>query len=101
MIEKNDLVRSNNSELAQTGNGVLTQVFMDLNDKEITITSVDTWLARANSDYNENSETLSVRIYDTADGTDGSEGQTEVLDLDEIPLSRVWPPISTCWSTAL
>ena len=85
VIEKNDLVRSNNSELAQTGNGVLTQVFMDLNDKEITITSVDTWLARANSDYNENSETLSVRIYDTADGTDGSEGQTEVLDLDEIP----------------
>ena len=83
VIEKNDLVRSNNNELLQTGDGVLTQVFMDLNDKEITITSIDTWLAKSNSAYNTNSETLSVRIYDEA--TNGSEGHTEVLDLDEIP----------------
>ena len=83
VIVKNDLVRSNNNDLLQTGDGVLTQVFMDLNDKEITITSIDTWLAKANSAYNTNSETLSVRIYDRA--TDGSEGHTEVLDLDEIP----------------
>ena len=83
VIEKNDLVRSNNTELLQTGDGVLTQVFMDLNDKEITITSIDTWLAKSNSAYNTNSETLSVRIYDEA--TNGSEGHTEVLDLDEIP----------------
>ena len=83
VIEKNDLVRSNNNDLLQTGDGVLTQVFMDLNDKEITITSIDTWLAKSNSAYNTNSETLSVRIYDEA--TDGSEGHTEVLDLDEIP----------------
>ncbi len=83
VIEKNDLVRSNNNDLLQTGDGVLTQVFMDLNDKEITITSIDTWLAKSNSAYNTNSETLSVRIYDEA--TNGSEGHTEVLDLDEIP----------------
>ena len=83
VIVKEDLKRSNNDDLDQTGTGVLTEVFLDLDTKEITVTSIDTWLARANSDYNENSETLSVRIYDQ--NTDGSTGKTEVLDLDEIP----------------
>ena len=83
VIVKDDLKRSNNDDLDQTGTGVLTEVFLDLDTKEITVTSIDTWLARANSDYNENSETLSVRIYDQ--NTDGSTGKTEVLDLDEIP----------------
>ena len=83
VIVKEDLKRSNNDDLDQTGTGVLTEVFLDLDTKEITVTSIDTWLARANSDYNENSETLSVRIYD--DNTNGSTGKTEVLDLDEIP----------------
>ena len=83
VIVKDDLKRSNNDDLDQTGTGVLTEVFLDLDTKEITVTSIDTWLARANSDYNENSETLSVRIYD--DNTSGNTGKTEVLDLDEIP----------------
>ena len=83
VIVKDDLKRSNNDDLDQTGTGVLTEVFLDLDTKEITVTSIDTWLARANSDYNENSKTLSVRIYDQ--NTDGSTGKTEVLDLDEIP----------------
>jgi len=83
VIVKEDLKRSNNDDLDQTGTGVLTEVFLDLDTKEITVTSIDTWLARANSDYNENSETLSVRIYDQ--NTSGSTGKTEVLDLDEIP----------------
>ena len=86
-IEKNDLVRSNNDDLDDTGNGVLTQVFLDLDDKEITVTSINTWLAKANNDYNEDSETLSVRIFDDEDnGSDGSTGySTQVLDVADVP----------------
>ena len=83
VIEKGDLSRSNNDDLAQTGNGVLTQVFLDLDNKEITITSIETWLAKSNSAYNSNSETLSVRVYDQ--DTDGSDGDTQVLDLADVP----------------
>ena len=83
VIEKGDLSRSNNDDLAQTGNGVLTQVFLDLDNKEITITSIETWLAKSNSAYNANSETLSVRVYDQ--DTDGSDGDTQVLDLADVP----------------
>ena len=86
-IEKNDLVRSNNDDLDDTGNGVLTQVFLDLDDKEITVTSINTWLAKANNDYNEDSETLSVRIFDDeVNGSDGSTGySTQVLDVADVP----------------
>ena len=62
---------------------MLTQVFLDLDNKEITITSIETWLAKSNSAYNSNSETLSVRVYDQ--DTDGSDGDTQVLDLADVP----------------
>ena len=62
---------------------MLTEVFLDLDTKEITITSIETWLAKSNSAYNTNSETLSVRVYDQ--DTDGSDGDTQVLDLADVP----------------
>ena len=82
LFDKDDVKRSNNDDLDQTGNGVLTEVFLDLDNKEITITSVDTWLAKANSDYNTTSETLSLKVYDEA--TDGTEGYTQVIDPDDV-----------------
>ena len=82
LFDKDDVKRTNNDDLDQTGNGVLTEVFLDLDNKEITITSVDTWLAKANSDYNTTSETLSLKVYDEA--TDGTEGYTQVIDPDDV-----------------
>ena len=82
LFDKDDVKRSNNEDLDQTGNGVLTEVFLDLDNKEITVTSVDTWLAKANSDYNTTSETLSLKVYDEA--TDGTEGYTQVIDPDDV-----------------
>ena len=50
--------RSNDCS-GQTGNGVLTQVYQDIDNHEITIAVINTWLAKATEDYDdENSETL-------------------------------------------
>ena len=80
---KNDLVRSNTSDIGQTGNGVLTQVFVDHDEEEIVITSINTYLARANGNYNENSETVSLKVYD--EETDGTAGDTQIIDVADVP----------------
>ena len=50
-IVKTRLVRTNDSDLPNTGRGVLTEIYLD-NDKElITIVSINTYLAQVNSDY--------------------------------------------------
>ena len=86
-LSKDLLVRSNTDDVGATGNGVLTQVFVDHDANggkgEIIITSINTWLARANNDYNTNSETVSLRVYNTE--TDGGKGDTQILDVAEIP----------------
>ena len=62
-LVKNDLVRSNKNDINQSGTGVLTEVFVDQFRDEITVTSINTWLAKANSDYNATNETLSLKVF--------------------------------------
>ena len=78
-IVKNDLVRSNTDSLDNTGRGVLTEVYLDNQAKEITIVSINTYLAKANGDYNSKSETISLRVYDTEDG------RVKTVDVEDIP----------------
>ena len=82
-LEKDKLVRSNTSNVGQTGNGVLTQVFVDHDNEEIVITSIHTYLAQANGDYNEKSETVSLKVFDQV--TDGTTGDTQIIDAAEVP----------------
>ena len=78
-VEKDDLVRSNKNDLDATGNGVLTQVFVDTDRDEITIASVNTYLAKANADYSENSETASLNVY-----IDDADGETRTVDVEDV-----------------
>ena len=61
-IVKNDIARTNKVTMDGTGNGVLTQVFYDGND-EITIVEINTYLAKATSDYNEKTDKLNLTVY--------------------------------------
>ena len=79
-VEKNDLVRNNRTELDDTGDGVLTQVFVDSGRKEITIASINTYLAKATSSYSTTSETAALRVYET-----NSTGTTKTVDVDDVP----------------
>ena len=79
-MAKSLLARSNKKDIAESGNGVLTEVFVDDLRDEVTITSISTWLAKANSDYNTSTETLSLKVYYT-----DSTGRTFTVDGEDVP----------------
>ena len=86
-IEAKTMVKANTKDYATTGNGVLTQVFFENGAKntngQITIVSIDTFLAKATGDYNEKKETLSVDIW-ADDSNAASVGSDSEIKLDEI-----------------
>ena len=68
---KADLTRSNDDAVGDTGNGVLTQVYQDIDTHEITIAVINTYLAQAEEDYDEKNEEVDLVIYEL-----GNEGST-------------------------
>ena len=62
-IKESDLVRSNNDKLANTGDGVVTEVYLDTDKELITIVSINTYLAQATADYNESKEYAPLNVY--------------------------------------
>jgi len=84
-IVKNNLVRSNNNNLAGTGKGVLTEVYLDSDKDVLTIVSINTWLAQATSDYNEKSETASLKTFDGVTNTTTTTSTTRVVDVEDVP----------------
>ena len=62
-VSQAKITRKNDDTVGSTGNGVLTQVFVNVDDKEFTVTSINTYLAQAISDYSESSERLNIKIY--------------------------------------
>ena len=84
-IKNTDLTRSNNNTLAKTGNGVLTEVYVDNDAKETTIVSVNTWLAQATADYNSNTESVTLKIFDGHDTTKMvTTSTTQAVDVEEV-----------------
>ena len=79
-IDAKNMIRGNNVEYNTTGNGVLTQVFVDHDDEEIIITSINTYLAQANSNYNSTNETLSLKVFQSDD-----TGTTKIVDVADVP----------------
>ena len=79
-IDAKNMIRGNNVEYNTTGNGVLTQVFVDHDDEEIVITSINTYLAQANSNYNSTNETLSLKVFQNDD-----TGTTKIVNVADVP----------------
>ena len=78
-----EIAKNNKADLTSTGNGVLTQVFVD-NDKETVIISmVNTYLAKASADYNSKKDSVSLKIYFTDDGT------TKTVDGEDLAISDI------------
>ena len=79
-IEATNMIRSNTRDYSTTGNGVLTQVFFDRNEEQITITSIDTYLANVEDDFDEDDGVLPVEIHANA-----PEGLDDEISEDEVP----------------
>ncbi len=62
VIKTSNMIRTNDTEYTTTGNGALTQVFVDNEEGKITITTINTYLAQATADYNEKKENLSLDV---------------------------------------
>ena len=82
-VVKNDLVSSNQDNLGHTGRGVLTQVFYDSTEKEITISMINTYLAQATTDYSEKTGTISMVVYDGVYSTEYTKS-AKVEDVPEV-----------------
>ena len=55
--------RNNKAAVGDTGNGVLTQVYLDLQEKDVYISIINTYLAIAADDYNERQEEVTLTVY--------------------------------------
>ena len=93
---KNQMAKNYDSTVGETGNGVLTQVFHDTRDDEITVAVINTYLAKAVEDYDEKNDELDLTVYAVNDVTnrdnyvkDTSEDEDmtvsgEDFDIDEV-----------------
>ena len=64
VFDEDAINRSNGSAVGGTGNGVLTQVFVDTSDKWVYITVINTYLAIADDDYDDRQNEVSLTVYD-------------------------------------
>ena len=81
IFDETAMVRSNTKTVGATGNGVLTQVFHDTRADEITVAIINTYLATATDDYDEDDEVLDVDVYGyDYDGTKNSRNIKDLWD---------------------
>ena len=73
--EAEKLVRNNDDPMASTGNGVLTEVYVDTAAEETTFVVINTYLAFATADYNTANDYLPVNVY-------SYNQATKALDVD-------------------
>jgi len=60
---RDNLLRTNTKKVGGTGKGVLTQVFVDTEKKEVTIAIINTYLAVADDDYNEKKDEVDFTVW--------------------------------------
>ena len=86
-VTKDDLVRTNKNDLTKTGNGVLTEIFLDTDTDELTIASIHTYLAQATDNYNETKEYAPLEVWGDFDYDgvgDGSNGRNYNVDVEDV-----------------
>ena len=58
-----EISRNNQDDVTETGNGALTQVFVDSDAEEVVVTVINTYLADAEADYNAKKDEVSFDIH--------------------------------------
>ena len=89
---KDYFVKNSSSAAGVSGNGVLTEIFMD-DDNNVTLVFVNTYLVKATADYNSNRESLSIETVDINTDTDEDDNPITVpslgttIDNEDVPVS--------------
>ena len=91
-----NLVRGNTDVVGETGNGVLTEVYVDTNDKEVTIAIINTYLAKADGDYDDRTEEVDFDIWGIDDAgkdefvkTPGNSDETLTVTNDDFDVEDI------------
>ena len=65
IFDETSINRNNKAGVGATGNGVLTEVYVDTDEdvREVSIAIINTYLAIANDDYNERQDDVSLEVY--------------------------------------
>ena len=91
-VVKDYFVKNSSSAAGVSGNGVLTEIFMD-DDNNVTLVFVNTYLVKATADYNSNRESLSIETVDINTDTDEDDNPITVpslgttIDNEDVPVS--------------
>ena len=78
------ITKNENTKFGSIGTGVLTQVFVDHVEEEITVVSINTWLAVANADYSTATKKVSLDVFHGATGAT-TDAWTYAVSVDTIP----------------
>ena len=79
-----EVAKNNKADVTDTGNGALTQVFVDNDAEEVIITIVNTYLAQATMDYNEKKDSVSFNVFDKTNHIEAVSGEDfNVADVEE------------------
>ena len=73
-----EIAKNNKATFSETAKGVLTQVFVDDDAKQVTIVEINTYLAQAKADYNTKTEKVNLTIY----GLTGYNGTVTADDFE-------------------
>ena len=77
-----EIAKNNKDTFSETAKGVLTQVFVDDDAKQVTIVEINTYLAQAKADYNTKTEKVNLTIY-------GLTGYNGTITADDFEIEDV------------
>ena len=66
-FDEDNLIRSNTKGVGETGDGVLTEVYVDVIDKTVDIAVINTYLAKAVDDYDERNDEATYEVWSLDD----------------------------------
>ena len=78
-----DISKDNKGDVYATGNGALTQVFVDADSKDVVVTVINTYLADADMDYNDKKDEVSFYIHGLDFSRDVTSEDFDVADIAE------------------
>ena len=84
-VEDTDLCdkisKNNKGDVDETGNGALTQVFVNNDEETVIVTVINTYLAKATMDYNAKKDSVSFEVYDIDSSASVSGEEFDIADV--------------------
>ena len=82
--ESAKLERRNDEDMAATGDGVLTEVYVDVTHEQTYFAVINTYLAQAVNDYSTSNEYATLKVYDRMVG-DTAATTSYNVEVDDVP----------------